>query len=258
MTDATLLVKALRAEEERRDQFAADVRRAVEFIYAVGGTTEVIVFRSEVHKAVATALELPANMSPQLRSYINQIVVGMGARLIQLGGQKFFSSMRRRDMDLAMARRTSTDLRRRYCRPAKTKTRGATGIHGAERDLKAVAAEWEARLTSEGMPAELPAIPRPRVAPRDGQRFEQDAGRFEAPTLVTTGGGVHRQPSTRRADFVQAEQDEVGSLLSEIEEERQVLKLRAEGLSLRDIGLRMGEDKMYIDRVLKRIKARRK
>ena len=258
-------LEALRAEEERRDRFASDVRAAVLAVYAVGGDTSTIVRRSEVQQVVADALELPV-LSPQLRAEINEIVQGLGARPTLLGGQKFFTSMRRHDVALADARRASTDLRRRYCR-AKPKRAGARGAHGAKGlEPGRLAAEWEARLAAEGMPAELALIPRTRRstrreainADRDaGKPFEESHARFEAPALVTTGAGVHRQPSAIRADFVAAEQDEVAGLLEQVEEERQVLRLRAEGLSLRKIGVRMGIDKMEVSRVLERIRARR-
>jgi DNA-binding CsgD family transcriptional regulator len=101
------------------------------------------------------------------------------------------------------------------------------------------------------MPAELPQIRRSRG--KASGRFEQDTAKFESPALVTGGSGVHRQPRTALSGFRGAAASAAEDALAAIEEEREVLRLKALGLSLRVIGARLRLDKMKVSRILKRI-----
>jgi hypothetical protein len=244
------------ATEARRDRFTAGVRDSVRAAYAVGGATDVSVLRSEVHAHVADALEL--RLSPGLRAELSEIVSGMGAVPIQVGNQPLFAAVRLHSVPLAEARRRSVALKRRL-------RWGATG-EGAEGAESWGASDFEAALAREGMPAEIAPIPRPRRSgspgaiqadAASGKVYEMDHARFERPAMVSVGR-VHRQPATwSRAAAVEAERAEVAELLEEVEQERAVLRLRFEGLSIRSIAVRLGLDRNHVDRALRRIRARR-
>lgn len=232
--------------EDQRALLDEAIVRAVSAVYAVGGDTAFVVSRLDVYRTVQEALGEKI-LRPDLIAEVRAVVVDMGGAEIVVGNYRLFAAMRRHDRSQKDALADSAALRKK--KAPSNRVKGVNPVNGE------TSREWEKRLAAEGMPAELAPIKRSRRRAA-GARFEQDSAQFETPALVTGGSGVHRQPRTSVSVFRGGAASAAEDALAAMDEERAILRLKAEGLSLRVIGARLRLDKMRVKRTLDRIKSR--
>lgn len=263
--------QALAAEESRRleqqrqqDQEVERIRAAISAVFVVGGDTKFLTLAGDVHAVVQEALELRL-VRPAMLRLVREVVEGMGAVPVGIGGRPCFGAVRRHDVPVPEAKRASTELRKRLTLRASSKAKkgrglrsrdgehGVGGAHGAggAHHQNSDKAHWDAVLAAEGMPAELPQIPRGGSLEAVG-RGSAARKRSQDAWFGRVSDGVHRQPATVRGEIIAGAHERTADLLAAAELEVKVLRLRAEGLSLRKIGIRLNADKMTISRILKR------
>lgn len=231
----------LDAELGARLAEGAKIARAVKERYACGpGSIGCLVERTEVHEFAQAAVGASA-MDNMFRRRVNLAARALGARLVVICGRRLFRDMRLRDSDLKVALENS----REFARALQWK---GPREQGANVPRPETPAEWEALLTSEGMPAELPMIRRETHS--DGARgFEEGGG--ETAHRARAMSAVWDAPSAR-AEIVDAYQAKISRALDAVHLEGQILSLRGEGLSLRKIGAALRLDKMAVLRILRR------
>lgn len=206
--------------------------------YAVGGETAFMVRRSEVHGHVLEALEVPALPGPAL-SVVNGIVVGMGAIATSIGNRPVFQAMRRLDMDQKAARAWSVEMKRRWCSKKPGYQQRARRITDGERR------KWEALLKGEGLAEVTPIHTRggAGLASREGRDLLKVDGRYRQ--RAATQAEIYAEANARMTD-----------ILGQLELETAVVRLRAQGLALRPIAIRLGLQKDQVAAILERIEGR--
>jgi hypothetical protein len=236
--------------DDRRALLDETIVRSISAVYAVGGDTQFCVPRLSVYKVVQDALG-ERTLRPDLIAEVRAVAMDMGAVEICVGNRKLFAAVREHAIPPAQARAETIAMKRRAIGRDKPGSNDGTGGKAVPSET---ADAWERLLASEGMPAEIAPIKRAKHS-KGGSDAELDKA-MGSINLVTTLSGVQRQPRTTTASMRASATEAVADLLGAMDEERQILRLKAEGLSLRVIGARLRMDKMAVSRAIKRIEAR--
>lgn len=241
--------RALAAEvqgyEERRH---AMVRRAILLGFVVSKDPRLVVRRNEVFLHVAE--DLSEIIRPSLMAEVEGAIRDMGAVSINIGQRWLYRGVRRADMSETDAIASSRALRRSLRRSGTKPRRAPVGaVGGAPRKSQA---EYEAILAAEGMPAEpylLDGRGKPRVVSnRSVSKRKADA------VALNQGPDSHARDPSAREDIYRARQTKIERILDAVEEDRAVIKLTAEGLSIRQIEARLGIHRSSVERALERAK----
>lgn len=212
-----MLADEVTAELQRRQAETQQIHDLFAEAFQVVGE-HVLTKRSDVQVYITGRLGVP--LRPDVAAKINAAIAALGIKTANPGNVPHFVGVARIGAELPP--------------PPPAQTDGPV--------------DWNALLASEGMPAELPFIPRGSLRDVDDQ----------PPAGPRKRNGVWRQ-----AVEVAAARSYADALLTAAERlneqrllEQKIVELRAEGLAYRTIGERLGVDKMVVSRTLRRIARR--
>lgn len=217
MTSA--IAREVAAEEQRRAARDRIIERAVRLGFVIDRDARFVVRRTEVYAFVASEIgEEPDR--PALMAAVNDAVLRLGGRAVEVGNRRLYRGVRRAGQDEVEAARESVKVRAE----ATHRDRGKGGKGGN----RLTEMSYEEQLAAEGMPAELPAI-RGRAAE-----------------------GVSADGASARSLIAAARMSEVEAALDRADFDRAVLRLTADGLSVRQAAQRLGVHRSRVERCLKR------
>lgn len=204
------LADAFRREESKRDA----VRRAVVTDFDISGDMRYCVRRADIHASVRRHLELPL-LSSSLAREINMVCAHLGGVLIANGNRRLIRGARRKGMPDAIALQQAREMTTRHGRPVIKQTRAEY--------LKVVGS---GNSGNSGNPVET-------------VDYEK----------LLAGEGMSAEPhSARMVDPLKAEI--TGARLDKAHLVAEVMRLSAEGKSIRDIAGALGVDRNKVHRWL--------